>query len=233
MNDLVGHLAWFTRMLVNLKPSDWIQLWSGTVGAFVAAVIGGVVSLMVVFLANRRQSQIAAQQLQQQSYFAHEQLRQQWEVTETQHQAASRARENEIIANLVVAAQDMMDAVLEDVEAMETVRRRMSAAIVAWKFESKYAELFRTLTPWPYWIANAGKLARHTGTTTEQRQKAHAELRERVKKLISACEAWPRTTASSERVEIINDLKLSGGGLIPIPADPIPWHERLGDERGH
>lgn len=42
-------------MLWGIDRSEWIQLWSGGVGAFVAALIGGLAALLVVRLTNRQQ----------------------------------------------------------------------------------------------------------------------------------------------------------------------------------
>lgn len=41
-------------MLWGIDRPEWIQLWSGGVGAFVAALIGGLAALLVVRLTNRQ-----------------------------------------------------------------------------------------------------------------------------------------------------------------------------------
>ncbi|UKA59182.1 hypothetical protein [Arthrobacter sp. FW306-2-2C-D06B] len=46
---------------LGITCGTWVQLWSGTFGAFVAAIIGGLVALVVVRLTNRHQSKLAAQ----------------------------------------------------------------------------------------------------------------------------------------------------------------------------
>lgn len=48
-------------MFWGLDGNQWLQLWSGTIGAFVAALIGGFVALGVVRLTNGQQRKIAAE----------------------------------------------------------------------------------------------------------------------------------------------------------------------------
>lgn len=47
-------------MWLGIDASSWGQLWSGVIGSFIAAVIGGLVALMVVRLTNGHQSKTAA-----------------------------------------------------------------------------------------------------------------------------------------------------------------------------
>lgn len=47
-------------MWLGIDASSWAQLWSGCIGSFVAAVVGGLVALMVVRLTNSHQSRLAA-----------------------------------------------------------------------------------------------------------------------------------------------------------------------------
>ena len=199
-------------MFWGLDGNQWLQLWSGTAGAFVAAVIGGLVALVVVNLANRHQSRISAHQLRQQAA------------------DASRSRETRVIADLIVACHDMLAAVLVSDAELEAVRRRVYAFLVTWKLESSDPSLFKVVMGWPHWIMNAGNNARQS-PKSEQRVKWHADFRERVGKFATAVEAWPNATAD-ERDAIVEELRLSPGGIVMIPADPIPPGQRGEDDRG-
>ncbi|WP_104174857.1 hypothetical protein [Arthrobacter sp. Y81] len=199
-------------MFWGLNGDQWLQLWSGTVGAFVAAVIGGVVALVVVNLANRHQSRISAHQLRQQAA------------------DVSRSRENQVIADLVVACHDMRAAVLVSDAELEAVRRRMHACLVTGKLESSDPTPFKVIMGWPHWIMNAGNNARQS-PKSEQRVKWHSDFLERVGKFARAVEAWPNATPD-ERTAIVEELRLSPGGIVMIPADPIPPGQRAQDDRG-
>ncbi|MGM7776112.1 hypothetical protein ACSVHC_08850 [Arthrobacter sp. KNU-44] len=45
---------------LGITCGTWVQLWSGAIGAFVAAVIGGIVALMVVRMTNAHQRKMAS-----------------------------------------------------------------------------------------------------------------------------------------------------------------------------
>ncbi|MDN4611927.1 hypothetical protein [Arthrobacter burdickii] len=47
-------------MLWGIDTNSWAQLWSGVIGSFIAAIVGGLVALLVVRLTNSHQSKIAA-----------------------------------------------------------------------------------------------------------------------------------------------------------------------------
>ncbi|MBP2269242.1 hypothetical protein J3A64_004782 [Pseudarthrobacter sp. PvP004] len=47
-------------MWLGIGPESWAQLWSGAIGSFVAAVIGGLVALMVVHMANSHNQKLAS-----------------------------------------------------------------------------------------------------------------------------------------------------------------------------
>jgi hypothetical protein len=194
-------------MFLGLDGNQWLQLWGGTVGAFVAAVIGGIVALVVVNLANRHQSQISERQLRQQAA------------------EASRARENKVIAELIVASYDLLDAVYISNEALEAVRRRMSAAVIAWNLEANNPALFAMVREWPHWLLNWAKLARDHPTSA-QRAEANGEVRWKTGQFIRSIEAWPNATEDERLAILEGDLKLPGPGMVVLPADPIPRSER-------
>lgn len=45
---------------LGINCGTWVQLWSGAIGAFVAAVVGGLVALMVVRTTNAHQTKLAS-----------------------------------------------------------------------------------------------------------------------------------------------------------------------------
>lgn len=176
-------------------------------GAFVAAVIGGLVALVVVNLANRHQSHVVSEQMRQQA------------------REASKARENQIIAELIVAGHDLLDAVYVSNEALEEVQRRMSASVIVWKLETDNPALIAVIREWPHWMLNWAKLARDHPTSA-QRAEANMEVRVKVGKFIRSLEAWPNATEDERLAILEEDLKLPGPGMILLPADPIPWADR-------
>jgi hypothetical protein len=184
---------------VNSDEIWLLQLWSGTIGAFVAAVMGGLVALLVVRLTTNHQERLAREQLEAQRY------------------ETSRRAENALIADLIVAAQDMLNA-LPDRDGLELARRRMAAGIVAWKLEASNKDLFTVLPAWPHRLLNAGQMSVDSDIQ-EERIEFHRKLRERVGIFCKALEAWPAADAT-RRAEIIESLRLPESGLVMVKADP-------------
>ncbi|RAM37712.1 hypothetical protein [Arthrobacter globiformis] len=210
-------------MFWGIDQKDWLQLWSGALGSlggavvgvfgtFFAAIIGGVVALVVVRLSNDYQERLARQQGELQGRLAAEQA-------EQQKAEAARIRENSLVADLIVATGDMLDALWEGREAVEAVRRRMAATVTVWKFETRNPDLFAVISAWPHYIHNKARYALDSPIQSD-RIEAHGELRARVGKFATAMEAWP-TADAAKRAEILADLKLPPGGVIILPADPL------------
>lgn len=129
-------------MFWGIDQKDWLQLWSGALGSlggalvgifgtFLAAIIGGVVALVVVRLSNDHQERLGRQQGELQARLAAEQA-------EQRKAEATRIRENSLIADLIVATDDMLNALWEGREAIEAVLRRMAATITVWKSDGPW-----------------------------------------------------------------------------------------------
>lgn len=185
-------------MFWGIDQQDWMQLWSGAIGSFVAAIIGGLVAWMVVKLTHSRQKQLV----------------------EAQRRDAADDRERRIIGELLVAAHDMLDALWEGADALEKVRQRMSATINVWKIDQGPPGLLAVLPGWPHWILNAATLSLES-PSQDERIKAHGTFRERVRIFAGALESWPSAT-ETQRAGIISDLTREPGGLLIYPADPKP-----------
>lgn len=103
----------------------WGMLWSGAIGSFTAAVIGGLVALLVVRLTNKNQARLAAE-----------------------------AREKAAIADFVAAADRLITEYEQGRQAIESLLHAMIAASVRWQLELKDRKMSSLLVDLPHRLAN-------------------------------------------------------------------------------
>ena len=152
-------------------------LWSGVIGSLFAAVMGGLVALVVVRLTNRNQSRLAAE-----------------------------AREKAAIAELVVTA-DLLFPLRDDVRPANDVQlRRMESATVRWLLELEHPGLLEELTEWPLHLARlAIEMQRERDGTYEQFV-AFDTLSEAVDALRSLALNWHKSN-EKHREQLVTQLK--------------------------
>lgn len=101
----------------------WIAFWNGAIGAFVAAILGGLVALLVVRSTNGQQKRLA-----------------------------SEGRERAAIAELLAATGAMLKKYREGPVAVQDLLLAAEAAAIRWSMESKYTTLGDEIRVWPYYI---------------------------------------------------------------------------------
>lgn len=100
-----------------------LQLWSGAIGSFVAAVLGGLVALVVVRLTNSQQRRLAAE-----------------------------ARERAAIADLLAATGAMLKKYWDGPDRVQDLLLVAEAASIRWSMETEYKALGSEVLTWPYFI---------------------------------------------------------------------------------
>ncbi len=98
-----------------------LQLWSGAIGSFVAAVLGGLVAFVVVRLTNGQQRRLAAE-----------------------------GREKAAIADLLAATAAMMKKYRDGPQAIQDLLIDSEAAAVRWILDSNNEALAAEIRTWPY-----------------------------------------------------------------------------------
>jgi len=120
-----------------ISCSTWLQLWSGSIGAFVGAILAAGVALLVVFLTNRHQTAIS-------------------ERTQAElRREASLNREHAAIAEVIAVLSETIALVFDKPGSVHLSFGRFSAAIARWQLESEDKELRKELIEWPphWWTA--------------------------------------------------------------------------------
>lgn len=148
-------------MFWGLSEAWWMQIWSGVLGATVAAGVSVLVALIVVRRTNAHQSVIAGRALAEQrkrDAAALELQRKAFqEQIDMQRAETDRLRMMDIRAEVVADANHVMDAALLNREAIEAAIPPLSRSITRWRIESDDENLVDELMNWPRFI---GVLAR-------------------------------------------------------------------------
>lgn len=168
-------------MLWGITPESWAQLWSGIFGAFVAAVVGGLVALLVVRLTNSHQSHLA-----------------------------HRAREVAALSELLASTAGMARQFTESLERIDELVWTGDAAAARITMEARHSGLESEIFRWPFHIglmameALVRRKDAPEGSPTEEWskhvQEAQAELR-------TFCVLWPKATTEGQRDRLVKNLK--------------------------
>lgn len=113
---------------MGIGEGAWIQLWSGLFGSFVAALIGGLVALLVVRLTNGHQSRLAVE-----------------------------AREKAAISDLVASSNRLLTEYAQGERAVESLIQLMDAAAVRWRMELAHEGMAEEVERWPLHLAGLGR----------------------------------------------------------------------------
>lgn len=119
---------YYSTMWLGIDTSSWAQLWSGVIGSFVAAVIGGLVALVVVKLSNAHQSKLAAEQ-----------------------------REKTAITELSASADAMVRQYDSGLIEITSLMVRATAASDKWQMETDYDPLGSEIIRWPQFLATLAR----------------------------------------------------------------------------
>lgn len=160
-------------MFWGISEAWWMQIWSGVLGASVAAGVSIFVALIVVQKTNKHQSVLAGRALAEQRKRDAEALAEQRvrdaatmdvqrmafkEQLDLQRAETERLRMMDIRADVVADANHIVDAAMQSREAIEEAMPALSRSITRWRIESTDDELGDELMHWPRFV---GMLARN------------------------------------------------------------------------
>lgn len=155
--------------------STWVAVWNGAIGAFVAAVIGGLVALGVVRLTNRHQSRLAMEQ-----------------------------REKAAIADLCAEADSLVRRYSGGVSEITTLMTRATAASDRWRMETDHPGLASEIARWPQFVSTLA-LDAYLSDTGEGPAEEWAEFRrlaESVATLRGLLLEWPRAKHAERDLKV-------------------------------
>jgi hypothetical protein len=223
-----------------------LQLWSGTIGAALSAVLAALVAVGVVLSSNKVQRGIAAEALaentrqsEEQTSIIREQLEEQRKQGEAQlasvreqlyeqRKEASKAREYAAIADLVG-----LTAVGRDIQREEDFfieyEQKLLAAAARWQLELAPAEAMRTeIGKWAPFLTNLARGSHGAGLTIDPgtlEVDPNSDMERRqdlVKNFASLLVEWPRATTKDERAHIVGMLaRVRKAGSGPLEDDVI------------
>jgi hypothetical protein len=140
-------------MLWGISEQWWMQIWSGVIGACVAAIVSVVVALLVVNRTNAHQTSLAATAREEQRELNDKALEVQRagfrEQLAEQRKESSRLRMMEIRADVVSAAANVTEAGSQSPDAIAQASRLLERAITRWRIESEDKDLIAELMHWP------------------------------------------------------------------------------------
>jgi hypothetical protein len=181
-------------MFWGIGPDDWMQLWSGAIGSFVAAVIGGAVALLVVVATNRHSSKLA-------------------------RDGRVKAALADIAATALLVESAGMNGSRKEVES--TILQ-MTSAIVRLRLEIDHKGLAKELWVWPWQLgALANKLveARDDDKPSEEVLATYDELGNAASVLQGMALAWlsiPRERRDDAVAALIRAREASENGKEPV-----------------
>ncbi|MET1152804.1 hypothetical protein [Arthrobacter sp.] len=140
-------------MWLGISEQWWMQIWSGVIGASVAAIVSVFVALLVVNKTNAHQSDLAEtardQQRERDDRALEVQRAGMQEQLAEQRQEAGRLRMIEVRADVASAAYRMADAAAEGWVEIAQATPALERAVTRWRTESDDPDLIEELAEWP------------------------------------------------------------------------------------
>lgn len=164
-------------MFWGIDRDVWSLLWSGVLGSFVAAVVGGLVALFVVRLTNAHQTRLSRE-----------------------------AREKAAMAELEASATQFVLEYGRKTDTTP-VMHQMLAAAARWRIESANTELGDEIVEWPGFLVLLAVKAldeKKSGTGSDE---AQDRLRAGLARVQLICSRWYRPSAGFSREAMIAELK--------------------------
>ena len=169
-----------------------LQLWSGTFGATIGAVLAAGVALLVVTLTNKHQNRMAKSALEGQRADLQRQINE-------QRAESSRNRGTAAIADLLPELGEIESATNESKvpTSFELVafRHRLTTAVSRWRLEIDSLSMFNELQHWPELLY---RLARRTVQGEGDARLNWVELIRGTEALRSAAMAWYKSDVSGQ-----------------------------------
>lgn len=125
----------------DISRSEWVQLWSGVLGAVVSSGVAALVAVLVLTRSNKVQRKLAAEAL------AHQKAQGEAQLAEQRAEAA-RVREQAAIAEVIIATERFG---IVSLEAMSDVRKHLpvfQAAAARWRVELGSGSMESELMTW-------------------------------------------------------------------------------------
>lgn len=224
-------------MLWGLSEAWWMQIWSGVLGATVAAGVSVLVALIVVRRTNAHQSVIAGRALAEQRKRDAESLSEQRsrdaaalelqrqafkEEVDMQRAETDRLRMMDIRADVVADATHVMDSALLNKDAIEAAIPPLSRSITRWRIESDDEDLVDELMNWPRFIGVLAKKYRiqadSKAATAEEKERCFDQLNSAVSLLAVVGIHLPRQSHVPKKnvhrilVKMREDIEAGGTG---------------------
>lgn len=165
-------------MFWGIDRPEWIQLWDGVFGAFVAAVVGGLVALFVVRLTNRHQSRLAVE-----------------------------AREKAAIADLLASSNRFITEYSQGYKAIEHLVPPMEAAAVRWRMELDDERLADELSKWPHHLAGLAWTLCNIEESHGVNGKAYSDLSTAIDQLRTTGMMWHKLDKNSKERQVVELIR--------------------------
>lgn len=204
---------------------EWLlQLWSGTIGAALSAVLAACVAVGVVWSANKTQRMLAEEvkattanqfkeQLDQNERHAAEQLALAQRQLVEQRNEASKAREFAAIADLVSLTAVGRDAQRDDAFFLQ-YEQSVLAAIARWQLElDESSPMLTEIGEWKLFLVSLARESHLAGLTVDPDSlqvdpgSDLARRQDLVKTFSEILISWPRATTPAEKEKIAGLLK--------------------------
>jgi len=185
-----------------ISCGTWLGFWSGAIGAFVGALMAAGVALLVVWLTNKHQSQLAsdARALQEASM--------QQQLKELRDEAAL-ARKLQSISDLLAAAGDTERRSTQSVELIEECRVQMYSAALRWIMNDPRNHELDEILRWPHHISVLSLKVLNARARSEDSAQAERELSDAITMLQLCCtQLGTRSRAEKQIIELLNSARL-------------------------
>lgn len=152
-------------MLWGIDTATWAELWSGVIGSFIAAVIGGLVALLVVRLTNSQGSR-----------------------------HAEKARQVEAIANLVASAEAANFTAARSEDPMVQFHE-MRAALLKLRMSGTDSQpVAHAINPWPHKLTSLLLTVMGMGRNTEDFKQLWSVVNSAISTLSTLLPDWPEAS---------------------------------------
>ncbi|MBD1593711.1 hypothetical protein HC744_16905 [Arthrobacter sp. S1_S22] len=155
----------------------WIGFWNGAIGAFVAAVVGGLVVLGVVRLTNSHQSDLA-----------------------------SSARERAAAADMAAARSAMTKKFRDGKQAIQDLYLSAEAASLRWQMELTNEDVADELDRWPHPVAMLALDVIRQGVDAEAENEAFDRLADVTSDIEVFVVAWSKATLHEREQHLLPEL---------------------------
>lgn len=205
-------------MWLGLSEQWWMQLWSGVIGASVAAGISVLVALIVVNKTNSHQRHLADIALASQKESDRQALEQQRSALqlqlEEQRKDAASERRLALRTQVLAAAQHATHTHRDGLDAIHSAMRDVHEACIKWRLEASDPALNKELMAWPtflYLLSSDVFMAIQKGDKDAE-SVAFERLAAATGTLTYVATAWPASLDEAAVVKSLRRTRLASDG---------------------